>query len=50
MIDDPRITVSLGVDFFDESQPYNKEALKAAGVPVVYTVRSTVTSVTSLAT
>ena len=37
MIDDPRITVSLGVDFFDESQPYNKEALKAAGVPVVYT-------------
>jgi len=30
MIDDPRITVSLGVDFFDESQPYNKEALKAA--------------------
>ena len=34
MIDDPRITVSLGVDFFDESQPYNKEALKAAGVPV----------------
>ena len=37
MIDDPRITVSLGVDFFDESQPYNKTALKAAGVPVVYT-------------
>ena len=37
MIDDPRITVSLGVDFFDESQPYNKKALRAAGVPVVYT-------------
>ena len=37
MIDDPRITVELGVDFFDESQPYNKTALKAAGVPVVYT-------------
>ena len=36
-IDDPRITVELGVDFFDESQPYNKTALKAAGVPVVYT-------------
>ena len=34
---DPRITVELGVDFFDESQPYNKTALKAAGVPVVYT-------------
>lgn len=32
MIDDPRITVELGVDFFDESQPYNKTALKAAGV------------------
>ena len=37
MIDDPRITVELGVDFFDESHPYNKTALKAAGVPVVYT-------------
>ena len=37
MIDDPRITVSLGVDFFDESQPYNRKALRAAGVPVVYT-------------
>ena len=24
-------------NFFDESQPYNKTALKAAGVPVVYT-------------
>ncbi len=37
MIDDPRITVELGVDFFDESQPYNKTALKAAGATVVYT-------------
>jgi UDP-galactopyranose mutase len=38
MIDDPRITVGLGVDFFDESQPYNKTALRNAGrVPVVYT-------------
>ena len=37
MIDDPRITVELGVDFFDASQPFNKTALNAAGVPVVYT-------------
>ncbi|WP_346682828.1 UDP-galactopyranose mutase [Bifidobacterium pullorum] len=37
MIDDPRITVSLNTDFFDESQPFNKTALNAAGVPVVYT-------------
>lgn len=37
MIDDPRIHVSLGVDFFDESQPFNKHALAEAGVPVVYT-------------
>lgn len=37
MIDDPRIHVSLGVDFFDESQPFNKHALVEAGVPVVYT-------------
>ncbi|WP_291531874.1 UDP-galactopyranose mutase [Bifidobacterium sp. UBA4282] len=37
MIDDPRITVSLNTDFFDASQPYNREALNAAGVPVVYT-------------
>lgn len=36
MIDDPRITVSLGVDFFDESQPYNKKAL-VGRVPVIYT-------------
>lgn len=37
MAADERIHVSLGVDFFDESQPYNKTALKEAGVPVVYT-------------
>lgn len=37
MIDDPRIHVTLETDFFDESQPYNKKALAAAGVPVVYT-------------
>ncbi len=37
MIDDPRIHVTLETDFFDESQPYNRKALAAAGVPVVYT-------------
>ncbi|OZG58032.1 UDP-galactopyranose mutase, partial [Bifidobacterium lemurum] len=37
MVADERIHVSLGVDFFDASQPYNKDALRAAGVPVVYT-------------
>ena len=37
MIDDPRIHVTLKADFFDESQPYNRKALAAAGVPVVYT-------------
>lgn len=37
MIDDPRIHVSLGVDFFDEKQPFNKHALAQAHVPVVYT-------------
>ena len=37
MIDDPRIHVTLDTDFFDESQPFNKAALAAAGVPVVYT-------------
>ena len=37
MIDNPLIHVSLGVDFFDESQPFNKRALTEAGVPVVYT-------------
>ncbi|WP_026645466.1 UDP-galactopyranose mutase [Bifidobacterium sp. AGR2158] len=37
MIDDPRITVQLETDFFDETQPLNKKALLEAGVPVVYT-------------
>lgn len=37
MIDDPRITVTLGTDFFDASQPFNRDALAEAGVPVVYT-------------
>ena len=37
MIDNPLIHVSLGVDFFNESQPFNKRALAEAGVPVVYT-------------
>ena len=37
MAADPRIEVSLGVDFFDESQPFNRTALREAGVPVVYT-------------
>lgn len=37
MIDDPRIEVSLETDFFDESQPFNKKDLLAAGVPVIYT-------------
>lgn len=37
MIDDPRISVRLETDFFDESQPLNKKALLEAGVPVVYT-------------
>ncbi|PAU69213.1 UDP-galactopyranose mutase [Bifidobacterium italicum] len=37
MIDDPRITVQLGTDFFDETQPLNKKALLEAGVPIVYT-------------
>ena len=36
MIDDPRITVSLGVDFFDDSQPYNKKNL-VGRLPVIYT-------------
>lgn len=36
MIGGPRITVSLGVDFFDESQSCNKEVPEVAGVPVVY--------------
>ena len=36
MVDNPNIEVALGVDFFDESQPYNKTALKGR-VPIVYT-------------
>ena len=36
MGDHPDIEVALGVDFFDESQPYNKVALKGR-VPIVYT-------------
>lgn len=36
MIDDPRIHVTLGADFFDESQPLNKHAV-VGRVPVVYT-------------
>lgn len=37
MIDDPRIEVSLNTDFFDTNQPWNREALREIGVPVVYT-------------
>ena len=36
MIDDPRISVVLNTDFFDESQPINKKAL-IGKIPVVYT-------------
>jgi UDP-galactopyranose mutase len=36
MIDDPKIHVTLGVDFFDESQPLNKAAI-VGKVPVIYT-------------
>ena len=36
MVDHPDIEVALGVDFFDESQPYNKAALRGR-VPIVYT-------------
>ena len=36
MVDNPNIEVALGVDFFDESQPYNKTALKGR-VPIAYT-------------
>ena len=36
MADDPRITVTLDTDFFDESQPFNKTAT-AGQLPVVYT-------------
>ena len=50
MIDDPRIHVTLGTDFFDESQPLNKKALRAAGTPVVYTGRLTGISAMNSAT
>ncbi|MFD0704716.1 UDP-galactopyranose mutase [Alloscardovia venturai] len=36
MIDSDRITVTLGVDFFDENQPYSKGKLVGT-VPVIYT-------------
>ena len=36
MIDDPNITVTLGTDFFDGSQPLSKQALRG-NVPIVYT-------------
>ena len=36
MVDHPGIEVALGVDFFDESQPYNRAALRGR-VPIVYT-------------
>lgn len=36
MIDDPRIHVSLSTDFFDTSQPLNRDAL-VGKVPIVYT-------------
>lgn len=36
MVDHPDIEVALGTDFFDESQPYNRAALRGR-VPIVYT-------------
>ena len=36
MVDHPDIEVALGADFFDESQPYNRAALRGR-VPIVYT-------------
>lgn len=36
MIDDPNITVTLNTDFFDDTQPLNKTALRGQ-VPIVYT-------------
>jgi UDP-galactopyranose mutase len=36
MADHPNITVTLGTDFFDESQPWNKAAT-VGRIPVVYT-------------
>ena len=35
-IRNPDIEVALGADFFDESQPYNRAALRGR-VPIVYT-------------
>lgn len=37
MIADPKISLHLHTDFFDPSQPLNKQALKDSGTPVVYT-------------
>ena len=36
MVDDPRIEVRLGTDFFNEGQPVHQRAVVGA-VPVVYT-------------
>ena len=36
MVDHPDIEVALGADFFDESQPYNRAALRGR-VPIVHT-------------
>lgn len=36
MVDHPRITVHTGVDFFDASSPFSKDAT-VGQVPVVYT-------------
>ena len=36
MADHPNITVTLGADFFDESQPWNKPAT-VGNIPIVYT-------------
>lgn len=36
MADHPNIEVQLGVDYFDESQPFNKKAVRGQ-LPVVYT-------------
>ena len=36
MADDPRITVTLNTDYFDTSQPFNKDAT-VGNIPVIYT-------------
>jgi UDP-galactopyranose mutase len=36
MADDPNITVTLGTDFFDTSQPFHREAV-VGNLPIVYT-------------